>query len=41
LDICRAVAIGLEYGHGDGSCVAYVLLGMLAGANFGDYEAGY
>jgi PAS domain S-box-containing protein len=41
LDICYAVALGLEYGHGDGSCVAYVLLGMLAGAHFGDYEAGY
>ena len=33
--------LGLEHGHGDGSCVAYVLLGMLAGSHFGDYEAGY
>jgi PAS domain S-box-containing protein len=41
MDICHAVALGLEYGHGDGSCVAYVLLGMLAGSHFGDYEAGY
>jgi PAS domain S-box-containing protein len=41
LDICCAVALGLEYGHGDGSCVAYVLLGMLAGSHFGDYEMGY
>ena len=41
LDICRAIALGLEHGHGDGSCVAYVLLGMLAGSHFGDYEAGY
>ena len=41
LGICHAVALGLEHGHGDGSCVAYVLLGMLAGSHFGDYEAGY
>jgi PAS domain S-box-containing protein len=41
LDICHAVALGLEHGHGDGSCVAYVLLGMLAGSHFGDYQAGY
>ncbi len=41
LAICRAVAFGLEHGHGDGSCVAYVLLGMIARAHFGDYEAGY
>ena len=41
LKICRAVAFGLEHGHGDGSCVAYVLLGMIAGAHFGDYQAGY
>ncbi len=41
LDICSAVALGLDHGHGDGSCVAYVLLGMLAGSHFGDYEAGY
>jgi PAS domain S-box-containing protein len=41
LGICHAVALGLEHGHGDGSCVAYVLLGMLAGSHFGHYEAGY
>ena len=41
LGICHAVALGLEHGHGDGSCVAYVLLGMLAGSHFGDYDARY
>ena len=28
-------------GNSDGSCFAYELLGLVAGARFGDYEAGY
>jgi predicted ATPase len=41
LAVCRAAALGLEHGHGDSSCVVYVLLGMLAGSHFGDYDSGY
>lgn len=35
---CRAIALSLESGHGDASCYAYVLLGIAAGARFGDYR---
>jgi PAS domain S-box-containing protein len=38
---CRAVNLGLERGHGDGSSVAYVFFGKIAGPHFGDYEAGF
>ena len=39
--ICQAVTLSLEQGHGDGSCAAYVRLGMIATSRFGDSEAGY
>ncbi|MDB5402036.1 MAG: hypothetical protein JWQ55_4054, partial [Rhodopila sp.] len=38
---CRAVNLSLEHGHCDGSCYAYVRLGMIAGARFGDYQTGF
>ena len=38
---CRAVNLSLERGHGDGSCVAYVFFGRIAGPQFGDYKAGF
>jgi predicted ATPase/GAF domain-containing protein len=38
---CRAVNLSLERGHGDGSCVAYVFFGRIAGPHFGDYKAGF
>ncbi|QNI34606.1 sigma 54-interacting transcriptional regulator [Alloacidobacterium dinghuense] len=41
LAICRAVNLSLEGGNSDGSCVAYVWLGQIAGPHFGDYKAGY
>jgi PAS domain S-box-containing protein len=41
LVICRAVNLSLEYGNCDGSCVAYVSLGTIAGQHFGDYGAGF
>jgi predicted ATPase len=41
LAICRAVNLSLERGHSDGSCFAYVWLGMIAGSHFGNYKAGF
>src|SRR5262249_49507758 len=41
LVICRMVRLSLEYGNCDGSCYAYVWLGMLAGSHFGNYPAGF
>ena len=41
LVICRAVNLSLERGNSDGSCFAYVVLGMVAGPHFGDYQAGF
>ena len=41
LVICRAVNLSLEGGNCDGSCYAYVVLGLLAGPRFGDYQAGF
>jgi PAS domain S-box-containing protein len=41
LVICRAVNLSLETGNCDGSCFAYVRLGMVAGSRFGDYQAAY
>src|SRR3989454_3937539 len=38
--LCRAVNLSLERGHGDGSCIAYEHLGMIAGPLFGDYKVG-
>ena len=41
LVICRVVNLSLEDGNCDGSCYAYVVLGLIAGARFGDYQAGF
>jgi signal transduction histidine kinase len=41
LAICRAVNLSLESGNSDGACVAYVVLGMIAGPHFGNYKAGF
>jgi PAS domain S-box-containing protein len=35
---CRAVNLSLERGNCDASCIAYVLLSMVAGPRFGDYR---
>ena len=41
LVICRMANLSLEHGNSDGSCIAYVWLGMLLGPHFGDYQAGF
>ncbi|MDB6090156.1 MAG: histidine kinase [Gammaproteobacteria bacterium] len=41
LVICRMVNLSLEHGNSDGSCFAYVFLGMIAGRHFDNYEAGF
>ena len=41
LVICRMVTLSLEHGNSDGSCFAYVWLGMIAGPHFDNYEAGF
>ncbi|MHB8268073.1 trifunctional serine/threonine-protein kinase/ATP-binding protein/sensor histidine kinase [Bradyrhizobium sp.] len=41
LAICRAVNLSLERGNSEGSCVAYVWLGQVAGPHFGNYKAGF
>lgn len=41
LVICRMVNLSLEHGNNDGSCFAYVWLGMILGPHFGDYRAGF
>jgi PAS domain S-box-containing protein len=41
LAICRAVNLSLECGNTDGSCFAYVWLGIIAGPHFGNYNAGF
>jgi PAS domain S-box-containing protein len=41
LVICRMVNLSLEHGNSDGSCFAYVFLGMIAGPHFDNYEAGF
>jgi predicted ATPase len=38
---CRAVNLSLERGNCEASCYAYVWLGAIAGAQFGDYQTGY
>jgi PAS domain S-box-containing protein len=38
---CRAVNLSLERGNCDGSCFAYATLGVVAGAQFNDYQAGF
>jgi PAS domain S-box-containing protein len=39
--VCRAVNLSLERGNGDGSCVAYVFFGKIAGPHFDNYKAGF
>jgi PAS domain S-box-containing protein len=41
LVICRAVNLSLEHGNSDGSCFAYVWLGVIAGPHFDNYKAGF
>jgi PAS domain S-box-containing protein len=41
LAICKAVSLSLELGNCDASCLAYVQLGKIVGARFGDYKAGF
>ena len=41
LVICRMTNLSLEHGNSDGSCFAYVWLGMILGPHFGDYRAGF
>ena len=41
LVMCRAVNLSLEHGNSDGSCFAYVIAGMIAGARFGDYQTAF
>jgi PAS domain S-box-containing protein len=41
LAICRMVNLSLERGNSDGSCFAYVWLGIIAGPQFGNYNAGF
>ncbi|MCU1258120.1 MAG: histidine kinase [Bryobacterales bacterium] len=38
---CRTVNLSLELGNCDASCPAYVSVAIIAGARFGDYQAGY
>jgi len=38
---CRAVNLCLEHGTSDGSCFLYQTFGMIAGACFHNYEAGF
>ncbi len=39
--ICSAVNLSLRYGNGDGSCSAYVWLGVIARHRFNDFQAGF
>ena len=41
LVICRMANLSLEHGNSDGSCFAYVWLGMIAGPIFDNYAAGF
>jgi PAS domain S-box-containing protein len=41
LVVCRMTNLSLEHGNSDGSCLAYVWLGMILGPHFGDYRAGF
>jgi PAS domain S-box-containing protein len=41
LVICRAVNLSIERGNSDGSTFAYVMVGAVAGARFGDYREGF
>ncbi len=39
--ICRAISLSIERGNSDGSCVAYVFFGKIAGPQFSHYKAGF
>src|SRR6202051_5215737 len=41
LVICRAANLSIERGNCDGSTFAYVMVGAVAGARFGDYSGGF
>jgi len=41
LIICTAVNLSLERGNCDASCLAYVMLGRIAGSRFGDYQTAF
>ena len=41
LVLVRMVNLSLEHGNHDGSCLAYVWLGMNLGKRFGDYRTGF
>jgi len=41
LACCRAANLSFQNGNSDGSCVAYVWLGTIAGPQFNNYEAGF
>jgi PAS domain S-box-containing protein len=41
LAACWAVNFSLDRGNSDGSCVAYVWLGLIAGPHFGNYVEGF
>ena len=41
LAVARMANISLEHGHSDGSCLAYIWLGLLLGPRFGDYPAAF
>ncbi|WP_438044556.1 sensor histidine kinase [Sorangium sp. So ce128] len=39
--VARVANLSLEHGNSDGSCLAYVRVGTILGARFGDYRAGF
>ncbi|MBV8329994.1 MAG: AAA family ATPase, partial [Verrucomicrobia bacterium] len=41
LIVAHMANVSLEYGNTDGSCLAYVWLGLLLGPHFGDYPAAF
>ena len=41
LVIGRMANLSFEHGNGDGSCFAYVFLGMILQSRFGNYDAGF
>jgi PAS domain S-box-containing protein len=41
LVLCRMTNLSLEHGNSDGSCSAYVWLGMVLGPHFGNYQAAF
>src|SRR5882672_1420213 len=41
LVLCRMANLSLAHGNSDGSCFAYVCLGMFLGHRFGNYPAGF